>query len=274
MELSIITINRDNCHGLDETIQSVRDQTFRDFEYIIIDGKSSDGSVDVIKEHLTDGLDLKWLSEEDAGIFDAMNKGIRMASGKYLLFLNSGDTLDNETVIRRVLERPHNADVLIGQCRVMKGGQQIWMQSPRKRYTLKSVLNDSIPHQASFIQRELFERYGLYRDDLRMMGDWEFFLRTIILGGCSVEPLPIVISQYDTTGVSSNQKNQKVILAEKDRVFSDLHLGSIVPDYRDDERWRSDHEALLWASGKKWINRMLNLIYKLARSVKRHKKAC
>lgn len=274
MELSIITINRNNRHGLDETIQSVHNQTFRDFEYIIIDGKSSDGSVDVIKGHLTDEFDLKWLSEEDTGIFDAMNKGIRMASGKYLLFLNSGDTLDSESVIQQVFDRPHLADILIGECRVMKDGHQIWMQGPQKRYTLKYLLNSSISHQASFIKKELFDRFGLYREDLKMMGDWDFFLRAIILGECTVEPLSIVISKYDATGISSNPQNRDIILKEKDSVFSDLHLWNIVSDYRDAERWCNDHKALLWASGKKWIERILNLFYKLVRFVKRHKRIC
>ena len=181
MVLSIITINRNNEYGLDKTIKSVRMQTFQDFEYIIIDGKSTDNSVDVIKRNTAAGLRITWLSEKDSGIFDAMNKGIRLASGTYLLFLNSGDTLDSETVLESLFRTNRSSDIIIGECRIVRDGQQIWLQKPKERYTLKSVINDSIPHQSSFIKRYLFQQFGFYRDDLRIMGDWEFFLRTILL---------------------------------------------------------------------------------------------
>lgn len=268
MELSIVSINKNDSCGLDETIRSVKNQNYKEFEYIIVDGKSSDDSVAVIKRHAADGLKIKWISEEDSGIFDAMNKGIKMASGKYLLFLNSGDTLDSDSVIGNVLKDEHHADVLIGECRVMDNGKQVWMQRPKERYTLRCVLDDSIPHQSSFIKKELFDRFGLYRSDLRIMGDWEFFLRAIILGGCTVEPLNMVVSKYNTEGVSSDPKNKTLILEEKESVFTDLHLNNIVPDYRQIDCWLNNNEAILWAAQKKWFKGPIGYLYRLARLVK------
>lgn len=268
MRLSIITINKDNSSGLEKTVNSVISQSFRDFEYIIVDGNSCDNSVDIIKEHENDVTKMVWVSEADSGIFDAMNKGIKMASGKYLLFLNSGDTLDSDSVIGNVLKDEHHADVLIGECRVMNNGKQVWMQRPKERYTLRCVLDDSIPHQSSFIKKELFDRFGLYRSDLRIMGDWEFFLRAIILGGCTVEPLNMVVSKYNTEGVSSDPKNKTLILEEKESVFTDLHLNNIVPDYRQIDCWLNNNEAILWAAQKKWFKGPIGYLYRLARLVK------
>ena len=269
MELSIITINRNNSHGLDATIKSVETQSYQGFEYIIIDGNSTDDSVDIIRQHKSAKLNIQWISEDDAGIFDAMNKGIDLASGEYLLFLNSGDILDSNDVLQDLFSTSRSADILIGECRVMKDDRQIWLQTPQDRYTLKSVINDSIPHQSSFIKKALFEQYGLYRTDLRLMGDWEFFLRTIILQGCSVESVHRVISRYDTTGISSSPQSQELIRQEKSKVFSDLHLSNVIPDYAEYDDWFKKNEPIMWASNKKGIKLFLELLYKLARKMNR-----
>ena len=103
MKLSIVTINRNNAVGLQKTMQSVASQSFRDFEYIIIDGASTDNSVEVIKNLEAEFDHLKWVSEPDTGIYNAMNKGIRMATGEYVQILNSADCLAAEDVIERML---------------------------------------------------------------------------------------------------------------------------------------------------------------------------
>src|SRR6476661_6946695 len=101
MILSVITINLNNRQGLSDTIKSVSGQTFRDFEFIVVDGDSTDGSKEVIK--LNEKIITSSLSEKDSGIYDAMNKGIRRASGDYLLFLNSGDTLVSDDTLKNVV---------------------------------------------------------------------------------------------------------------------------------------------------------------------------
>ena len=98
-QISIITINYNNASGLEKTIRSVVEQTYNEYEYIIIDGASSDKSKEVIQEYQR-YIDF-WCSEKDSGIYNAMNKGIQKASGEYLLFLNSGDVLNNSAVLDR-----------------------------------------------------------------------------------------------------------------------------------------------------------------------------
>ena len=268
MTLSIITINKDNSTGLERTVNSVISQSFRDFEYIIVDGNSCDNSVDIIKEHENDVTKMVWVSEVDSGIFDAMNKGIRLASGTYLLFLNSGDVLDSNDALQSVFKDDHQSDIIIGECRVMDKDRQIWLSKPEDKYTLKSLVNSSIPHQSSFIRKDLFNRYGLYRDDLRIMGDWEFFMRTIIINNCTVEPCHHIISRYDTEGVSSNPRNKELIQKEKEKVYSSLHLGNIIPDYIESEKWFKEHPALLWTERKKGLYCLIRIIYNAARRIK------
>ena len=122
MKLSIITINYNNAVGLKKTLDSVAAQTYTDFEYIIVDGASTDGSVDIIREYENAlasrpsplASHLKWISEPDTGIYNAMNKGIRLAHGEYTLMLNSGDYLVDEQVIEKVLLLLDGTDIIQG----------------------------------------------------------------------------------------------------------------------------------------------------------------
>jgi glycosyltransferase involved in cell wall biosynthesis len=112
MKLSVITINYNNCDGLRKTIESVVSQTFTDFEYIIIDGGSTDGSVDVIKEYA--GRIDYWVSERDRGCYHAMNKGVKVAQGEYVIFMNSGDSFYTNDVIDAFVKENPTEDVLCG----------------------------------------------------------------------------------------------------------------------------------------------------------------
>ena len=111
-KLSIITINRNNSAGLHKTIESVVSQTFTDYEYIIIDGASTDGSVDIIKQYANKIT--SWVSEPDKGIYNAMNKGILKATGEYLLFLNSGDSLHTYNVLNEIFRKEINSKIILG----------------------------------------------------------------------------------------------------------------------------------------------------------------
>ena len=114
MKLSIITINKDNAEGLQKTLDSVACQTWHDFEHIIVDGASADSSVDIIRNYAADvhSYPVKWLSEPDTGIYNAMNKGIRLANGEYCLFLNSGDYLYNFNVLNEVFSITFTEDIV------------------------------------------------------------------------------------------------------------------------------------------------------------------
>lgn len=267
MKLSIITINRNNAFGLRKTIESVVVQTYKDFEYIIIDGASTDNSVDVIKMY-ADNISY-WVSEPDNGIFDAMNKGIMRAKGNYLLFLNSGDFLVDIHVLEQVIACSNNNDILCGQCLVSDGDKIIWRTIPEIQYTLDYFLKGSIPHQATFIKRNLFDKYGLYRTDLQFMSDWEFFVRTIILYNVKVTPLFFDISNYNTNGISSNSNNFEKMNLERSIVYSDLNLQNIIKDYFRFYEFKRNNQYLLWMLNKKYLIKFIKILYQIAKYIKK-----
>lgn len=264
MKLSIITINLNNLQGLRLTMSSVLSQSFKDFEYIIIDGDSSDGSVEQIKTIAANDSRITWLSEKDSGVFNAMNKGITFSRGDYLLFLNSGDFLVDANVIERVFSREANCDLIIGQCQYTKNGNIIYLFKPSSNYSLDFFYRGSISHQATFIHRDLFDRFGGYPEDYKLMGDWGFFVKSIVLGGCSILPLDFIISDYNLDGISSDPENKDLIAEEKSRAYSSLHLNNIICDYTQWDNWKQQHEALLWAWSKKIFRKPLEAIFRFA----------
>lgn len=269
MRLSIITVNLNNVDGLRDTIKSVLSQSFDDYEYIIIDGGSSDGSVELIKESSSEYPGIVWISEKDTGVFNAMNKGITMSTGEYLLFLNSGDFLVDDEVLTHVFSVETNSDVLLGRLRISKNAHQVSILEPRNKYSLKYFINNSVAHQAAFIHRDLFHRFGLYQEDYLFMGDWAFFVNALVLNDSSVQPLDIIVSDYNLDGISSDSSNAVKIQEEKQRFYSQYHLKNIVSDYYGWEQWLHEHRVMVWAWGKKYIRVPLELVYHFIRKVER-----
>lgn len=212
MKLSIITINRNNASGLSRTIESVVSQTWKDFEYIVIDGASSDESVEVIKKY--DSSITTWVSEPDSGIYNAMNKGIRRASGEYCLFLNSGDYLADEHVLERVSECRYASDVVIFSVLCLYKNASYYLNPPRK-ISLYTFLKGNLPHPSSFIRRSLFASEGEYRENYRIISDWCFFVDALILHNASYEEYDILVSIFDGTGESISTNNADTIIEEK-----------------------------------------------------------
>jgi glycosyltransferase involved in cell wall biosynthesis len=164
--VSIITINYNNKNGLSGTINSVLAQTCTDYEYIIIDGGSMDGSGDLIRLH-QDKLSY-WVSERDSGIYDAMNKAIPIAKGNYLFFLNSGDCFADPEVLAKMKEslRSTTYDIVYGNTLV----ENKLKYSPQS-LTLFNALYIGVSHQAMFLKKELFEKAGLYNTDYKIVAD-------------------------------------------------------------------------------------------------------
>lgn len=239
MKLSIITINYNNAEGLRRTLASVAAQTFRDFEHIIVDGGSTDGSVEVIREYeqsLASRLsplasNLKWLSEPDSGIYNAMNKGIKMTNGEYLLFLNSGDYLVDVDTLKNVFEDANDVDIIYGdRINVWKDGLERNRDSFPDHITGYFLYRGMISHQASFIKSDLFVKYGLYREDLKYGADWEFFLRTFLLYNCTYQHIYQNVVYFDCLGISSVAENNKEMWEERKRVFAET-LPAFAEDY-------------------------------------------
>lgn len=220
-KLSIITINYNNAQGLEKTLKSIASQNSKDFEYIVIDGNSTDESKQIIEKN-KNYID-KWISEPDSGVYNAMNKGIEMANGDYLLFLNSGDKLANKDVVAKVLPSLQNdADIIYGNLIYSLNEIPQTLFLPSKKVDLTYFLNSFLPHPSSFIKRSLFRKIGFYNEKFKIISDWEFFLRAIVVYRASYLHIDTIISDFDNSGISSNSENQKLIDREKQAVYKEL----------------------------------------------------
>jgi glycosyltransferase involved in cell wall biosynthesis len=200
MKLSIITINKNNASGLEKTIQSVVEQTYNDFEYIVIDGASADNSVEVIKKY-SSKLNY-WVSEPDTGIYNAMNKGIRKAQGDYCLFLNSGDYLVSSTTLLNVFIEINNitqADIYFSNCIRTDGITNYYPD----HLTLTFLLDNAINHQNTLIKRSLFLEHDFYNENLNIVSDQEFFLYELWKYKSKFIHMKTNISIFDMHGIGS-----------------------------------------------------------------------
>lgn len=235
MNLSIITINRDDAIGLEKTMCSIATQTYQDFEYIVIDGASLDSSVDIIKKYESKFLGrLKWVSEPDLGIYNAMNKGIKMVSGEYVQFLNSGDCLAAEDVMKRMsdaLVKSAFPNILYGNMiKCFPDGRERVDRSFRgNNITLLDMFTGTLNHSPAYIKRDLFEKYGLYDESLKIVSDWKWFLQAIVFGGETPQYVDVNVTRFDMTGIS--ETNKELNRAERRRVLEELFPKAILKDY-------------------------------------------
>lgn len=213
MKLSIITINYNNAAGLKKTLESVAVQTYTDFEHIIVDGASTDGSVEVIREYVekAESQELRvksiiWTSEPDNGIYDAMNRGIRKVKGEYTLMLNSGDYLVDEYVLERIIPELDGTDIVQGN-----NIEECSGKTYRNRGYGKSdidffdVMKGHFLHQSSFCRRDLFERYGYFDESYKMSGDTKFFMNCLGKNDASFKYIDIDVANYDLGGISAEK---------------------------------------------------------------------
>lgn len=224
-KLSIITINFNNVNGLEKTIKSVVSQKFTDFEFIIIDGGSSDGSLIEIEKYAKKIN--YWTSEKDKGIFNAQNKGIAVAKGDYCLFLNSGDCLADENVLQNVFSGNISADIIYGDLITVDApGFKKHLKSP-DHVGIKRMLTDTLWHPVSFIKKNLFSKHGNYNEKYKIVSDYEFFVRVIILKKVSLQYIPIDVSVFDTSGISSDMSKRRELEAER-KMVQDKYFNPIL----------------------------------------------
>ena len=286
MKLTIVTINYNNAEGLQKTLASVAEQTYRNIEHIIVDGGSTDGSVDVIREyeqqlHLTHStIHILWISERDKGIYNAMNHGIEIAIGRrvvsdnhtssvnslnvhplneslcdYIQILNSGDILAAPDVTERMIKAlstlniplsTENAvgilygnmirdfgngkfhrDVCLGdRAKNMEGGK--WKVGSVE-WTMDDFIKGTVNHDPTYIHRSLYEKYGLYDENLKICGDWKWFVNTVVFGGEKLYYVPIDVTIFDTTGISETnlEFREKERYAELEKMLP----AAILKDY-------------------------------------------
>lgn len=271
MKLSIITINYNNAEGLRKTLASVAAQTYADIEHIIVDGASTDGSVEIIRQYADNEAmrlqgytairqessedndtvpnrpiaqsphrhEIYWISEKDKGIYHAMNKGIRMATGDYCQFLNSGDSLLNPNVTEQMIKHLHHInsqrEESIG---VMYGNMMKVMPNGDIKHdtcngghdvTLNMFYRGCLNHSPAYISRVLFDKYGMYDESLRICSDWKFYLQSLVLGDESVAYVNVDVTLFDMTGIS--ETNKGLLNKERNQLLNELIPQGILKDY-------------------------------------------
>ena len=232
MKLSIITINYNNAAGLKKTLDSVAAQTYTDFEHIIVDGASTDGSMDEIiaysQSPIANRHKITWISEPDTGIYNAMNKGVRMAEGEYTLMLNSGDYLVDNSVVEKVIPLLDGTDIIQGN---------IIEDYPDKVIRNRGYGNSDIDffdvmkghflHQASFIHMDTLKKYGYYDESYKKGSDTYFYITTLALGHASFKYVDVDVANFDVNGIS-NMQDPKWIQIDKE----------------EDARWYGEHVSM------------------------------
>lgn len=227
-KLTIITINYNNLDGLKRTIESVVNQTWQEFEYIVIDGGSTDGSAQYI-ETQSANIDY-WVSEPDAGIYNAMNKGIAKATGGYLLFLNSGDHLYSNEVLLENHQFVSGYDIVYFNLQIVEN-QITFLKKYPDQLSFSYFVKDTLPHPATFIKATLFDKVGMYDERLKIVSDWKFFIESVCKFNSTYRHIEEIVSIFYLDGFSSDSNNQDLISGERQYVLNSNFQAFIMDNF-------------------------------------------
>jgi glycosyltransferase involved in cell wall biosynthesis len=260
LTLSIITINYNNLQGLKKTIASVVNQTWRDFEFIIIDGGSTDGSAPYIKSQ-TETIDY-WVSEPDKGIYNAMNKGVKIAKGEYLLFLNSGDFLNSLTSLEDFINHvDFKGDIIYGDYQ---------FEDRRKNYpdylTPLYFLQGTLPHQSTFFRKKVFNEIGLFSEQYKIVSDRDFYIRCFLSNNFAFNHVSYPLTFFDLSGISNNISYEKKQMEENEMIFKN-NYGIYYEDYKNMILLKKDIDKL---KERKFSLIMYKVLKKIKNACKSH----
>ena len=206
MKLSIITVNFNNFHGLEKTLKSIICQSTNDFEWIVIDGGSTDGSKELLERN-NESISY-WVSEPDHGIYEAMNKGIRAAKGEYLQFLNSGDSLADKDIIKRFCDRNNTEDVVYGNAIIVDGQDNIVKRFHAPEFVRFSYFfGHALNHQATFFSKRCFNGY-LYNEENRIASDIELYMY-LMYHNFTFKRWNEYVVRFDNTGLSTKKSKDE-----------------------------------------------------------------
>ncbi len=258
-KLTIITINFNNAEGLKRTIDSIINQTFSDYEWIVVDGGSTDGSKDLLEQYQERFT--WWCSEPDKGPYNAMNKGIAHASGEYINFMNSGDVFVDKDILQKIFHLPHTADIIYGQMKVTAWGGKIGNVDVMKpRLSKYDMFFDTFGHQSTFTKRTLFTQVGLFDESYKIAADHKFFAEAIAIHQASYKYLPYVISVYEGDGLSGSYDK---IYPEVIRMRQEVYCSDWIHD--------TDHlySNMRTIANYDWAMKLFNLLVRIASKLQR-----
>ena len=222
-KLSIITVNLNNRGGLARTAESIVAQTWADYEWIVIDGGSTDGSADVIREYVDKTSKLVyWCSERDGGIYYGMNKGIAKASGEYCYFLNSGDYLRESTVLEKIFAVGFDEDIIYGNMMQDKGNGKYLVRRYGDKVRPSDLVYGAIQHQNMFFRTTLLKEKKGYRTDYKIASDWVFYMEAICVEKASYRHINVVFAINESGGMSDNAKFWGIFKEERKMAIKEM----------------------------------------------------
>lgn len=216
--IALITVVYNNIKGIEKTISSVLSQTYPSIEYIIIDGGSTDGTVDIIKKY--ESYITYWHSEPDKGIYDAMNKGINIARSDYVMFLNSGDDFfENNSLEKIVQANREDYDIVYNKIHFIRSEDISEVNEYPAELFFEHFIHGTVPHPATLIKKKLFETIGLYDDSLKIASDWKWFLIAIMRYKSTYKYSEVIAANFYMDGISCLKENEGLIFSERAEVF-------------------------------------------------------
>lgn len=215
MKISLLTVSFNSETTIKDTVESIQSQDYKDIEYIVVDGNSSDGTVGIIKSY--DSLISKWISEPDKGIYDAMNKAIRMASGEVVGILNSDDFYYNNQILSQVAKEfsDPSIDVVFGDLVFVDPhdlNKAVRKYSSARWHPGKFAWGFMPAHPTVFIRRRYYEKFGLFKTDYKIAADYELLIRFLYVHKLKYRYLPLTMVKMRKGGVSSKNLMSNIIL--------------------------------------------------------------
>ncbi len=216
--ISVITVTLNSGKTLEQTIQSVLNQTYKNIEYIIIDGGSTDNTLDIIKKYESN-IDF-WVSEPDSGLYDAMNKGIKKSSGELVSILNSDDWLELHAFEEVVNYYQDFDGILYGLVRLLKNEQEFAVRR-NSHYSL--ILGRTLHHAAVFVPKNIYNKVGFYNQVYPYAADYDFLLRAFE-NNVKFKPIDAILTNFRIGGMSSSKK----VLLDFYKIRAKYHIGSVL----------------------------------------------
>lgn len=259
LKVSIITVCLNAVTTIDVTIKSVLSQTYKNIEYLVIDGASNDGTVPLLEKYKQQGV-IKFISEKDEGIYSAMNKGIRVSTGDIILFLNAGDYFVSSEVIDFYLSkiRLNDADLFFGRI--------IWVDPLSKNIVLSdsssmvyvhNLKEANFPHSATIYKKKLFFDLGFFDESYVILGDYEWNVRALLVGKVKFQYIDIIITVFFANGISNDRAFREQRLAEAKKI-KEKYFAGVTPSFKKDNA-----NILIKFLGKKCSNSSIEKLNKV-----------